>query len=107
MKADFLARSGFKEEAARVLLTAADAHPEAPFLRSSAGTSFLKAGRPEVALEAFGLPKLADAAEIEGAINHGVALLVLGRTREAVDIFQKAIESYPDRVDTLINFTVD
>src|SRR5207247_2098912 len=70
MKADFLARSGFKEEAARVLLAAADAHPEAPFLRSSAGTSFLKAGRPEVALEAFGLPKLADAAEIEGAINH-------------------------------------
>src|SRR5213594_610707 len=81
MKADFLARSGFKEEAARVLLAAADSHPEAPFLRSSAGTSFLKAGRPEVALEAFGLPKLADAAEIEGAINHGVALLVLGRTR--------------------------
>src|SRR5437867_3756702 len=47
MKADFLARSGFKEEAARVLLAAADSHPEAPFLRSSAGTSFLKAGRPE------------------------------------------------------------
>ena len=63
MKADFLARSGFKEEAARVLLTAADAHPEAPFLRSAAGTSFLKAGRPEVALEAFGLPKAVDAAE--------------------------------------------
>jgi len=106
MKADFLARSGFKEEAARVLLAAADAHPEAPFLRSSAGTSFLKAGRPEVALEAFGLPKLADAAEIEGAINHGVALLVLGRTREAVDIFQKAIEADPDRVEALNNLAV-
>src|SRR3989442_3179850 len=49
MKADFLARSGFKEEAARVLLTAADAHPEAPFFRSAAGTSFLKAGRQHAA----------------------------------------------------------
>src|SRR6266571_4172930 len=92
MKADFLARSGFKEEAARVLLVAADSHPEAPFLRSRVGTLFLKAGRPEVALDAFGLPMLADEAGIEGAINHGVALLVLGRTREAVGLFQKVLE---------------
>src|SRR5256712_2782551 len=106
MKADFLARSSFKEEAARVLLTAADAHPEAPFLRSAAGTSFLKAGRPEVALEAFGLPKAVDAAGIGGAINHGAALLVLGRTREAVEIFQKAIEADPDRAEALNNLGV-
>src|SRR2546430_2300072 len=46
------------------------------------------------------------AAEIEGAINHGVALLVLGRTREAVDIFQKAIEADPDRVEALNNLAV-
>src|SRR3989441_13332726 len=84
MKADFLARSGFKEQAARVLLAAADAHPEAPFLRSAAGTSFLKAGRPEVALGAFGLPMPADAAGIEGAVNHGARALVVGRTRGAV-----------------------
>src|SRR3989475_4738600 len=101
MKADYLARSGFKEEAARVLLTAADAHPEAPFLRSAAGTSFLKAGRPEVALEAFGLPKAADAAGVGGAVNHGAALLVLGRTREAGESFQKAIEARPGRAGGL------
>jgi len=106
MKADFLARSGFKEEAARVLLAAADSHPEAPFLRSAAGTSFLKAGRPEVALEAFGLPMPADAAGIEGAINHGAAFLVLGRTREAVDIFQKALEADPGRAEALNNLGV-
>src|SRR5256712_11610121 len=70
MKADFLARSGFKEQAARVLLAAADAHPEAPFLRSAAGTSFLKARRPEVALGAFGLPMPADAAGIERVSHH-------------------------------------
>src|SRR2546426_1364887 len=99
MKADFLARSGFKEEAARVLLAAADSHPEAPFLRSSAGTSFLKAGRPEVAPEAFGLPKLADAAENEGAVHYRGRVLVLGRTREAVDLFQKALEADPDRAE--------
>src|SRR2546422_3573503 len=101
MKADFLARSGFKEEAARVLLAAADAHPEAPFLRSSAGTSFLKAGRPEGALEAFGLPKLADAAEVEGAVKHGGALLVLGRTRGAGGLFPKAVGGGPGRVEAL------
>ena len=106
MKADFLARSGFKEQAARVLLAAADAHPEAPFLRSAAGTSFLKAGRPEVALGAFGLPMPADAAGIEGAINHGAALLVLGRTREAVDMFQEALEADPDRAEALNNLGV-
>ncbi len=101
MKADFLARSGFKEEAARVLFAAADSHPEVPFLRSAAGTSFLKAGRPEVALEAFGLPMPADEAGIEGAVNHGAALLVLGRTREAIGLFQKALEADPDRAEAL------
>src|SRR2546428_772262 len=104
--AALLTRSGFKEQAARVLLAAADAHPEAPFLRSAAGTSFLKAGRPEVALGAFGLPMPADAAGIEGAINHGAALLVLGRTREAVDLFQKALEADPDRAEALNNLGV-
>src|SRR3989442_4380106 len=43
MKADFLARSGFKEQAARVLLAAAHAHAAATFSRSAAGTPFLKA----------------------------------------------------------------
>src|SRR2546426_1353055 len=106
MKADFLARSGFKEEAARVLRTAADAHPEAPFLRSATGTSFLKAGRPEVALEAFGLPKAMDAAGVGGAVNNGAALLALGRTREAGEIFQKAIEADPDRGGAFHNLGV-
>jgi len=106
MKADFLARSGFKEEAARVLLAAADSHPEAPFLRSTAGTAFLKAGRPEVALDAFGLPVPADEGGIEGAINHGAALLVLGRTREAIGLFQKALEADPDRAEALNNLGV-
>src|SRR5256885_3294772 len=95
MKADFLTRSGFKEEAARVLLTAADAHPEAPFLRSAAGTSFLKAGRPEVALEAFGLPKAADAAGDGGGVNHVGALLVLGGTRGAGENFHEANQAEP------------
>src|SRR5256712_6497823 len=106
VKADFLARSGFKEEAARVLLVAADAHPEAQFLRSAAGTSFLKAGRPEVALEAFGLPMPADSAGVGGAINHGAALLVLGRTPEAVDMFPKALEAHPDRAEAPNNLGV-
>src|SRR2546427_10551373 len=97
MKADFLARSGFKEEAARVLLAAADVHPEAPFLRSAAGTSFLKAGRPEVALEAFGLPKAADAAGGGGGIKHGGALLRVGGSGEGGGVFQKAIEGDPGR----------
>src|SRR3989449_6505298 len=95
MKADFLARSGFKEEAARVLLTAADAHPEAPFLRSAAGASFLKAGRPEAALEAFGLPEAADAAGGGGAINHGAPLPPGGRARRGGQGCPKAIGVQP------------
>src|SRR2546428_10545535 len=103
MKADFLARSGFKEEAARVLLVAADAHPEAPFLRSAAGTSFLKAGRPEVALEAFGLPMPADSAGVGGAGNHCAAPLLLGGTPEAAVLFQKTPQAGPDRAEALNN----
>jgi tetratricopeptide (TPR) repeat protein len=106
MKADFLARSGFKEEAARTLLAAADSHPEFPFLHAAAGTAFLRAGRPEVALEAFGPTPRTQGATIEGALNHGAALLLLGRTREAIDIFQKALEHTPDRGEALNNLGV-
>ncbi len=106
MKADFLVRSGFKEEAGRVLRAAADFHPEFPFLRPAAGTAFLKAGRPEVAVDSFGPSTRADATGIEGALNRGAALLVLGRTREAIDIFQKALETDPDRAEALNNLGV-
>src|SRR2546422_9790761 len=97
MKADFLARSGFKEQAARVLLAAADAHPEAPFLRSAAGTSFLKAGRPEVALEAFGLPKAADAAGSGGASNHGAGPPARGRAAGRAQRFPRGCPGGPAR----------
>src|SRR3989441_1255540 len=106
MKADFLARSGFKEEGARVLLAAADFHPEFPFLHAGAGTAFLRAGRPEVALEAFGPTPPMEGSAIEGALNHGAALLLLGRTREAIDIFQKALENAPERGEALNNLGV-
>ena len=106
MKADFLVRSGFKEEAARILLAAADSHPEFPFLRAGAGTVFLRAGRPEVALEAFGPTPHMEASAIEGALNHGAAFLLLGRTREAIDIFQKALEKAPERGEALNNLGV-
>lgn len=106
MKADFLARSGFKEEAARVLLAAADSHPEFPFLHAGAGTAFLRAGRPEVALEAFGPTVRTDAVAIEGALNHGVAFLLLGRTREAIDIFKKTLDNAPERGEALNNLGV-
>jgi tetratricopeptide (TPR) repeat protein len=106
MKADFLARSGFKEEAARTLLAAADSHPEFPFLHAVAGTAFLRAGRPEVALEAFGPILRTDGVPIEAALNHGAALLLLGRTREAVDIFQKTLENAPERGEALNNLGV-
>jgi len=106
MKADFLARSGFKEEAARILLAAADSHPEFPFLRAGAGAAFLKAGRPEVALEAFGPTPRTDPVSVDGALNHGTALLLLGRTREAIDIFQKALEIAPERGEALNNLGV-
>src|SRR5207245_11762031 len=46
------------------------------------------------------------AAGIEGAINYGAALLVLGRTREAVDMFQKALEVDPDCAEALNNLAV-
>src|SRR5438309_1438048 len=106
MKADFLVRSGFKEEAARILLVAADSHPEFPFLHAGAGTVFLRAGRPEVALEAFGPTPHMEASAIEGALNHGAAFLLLGRTREAIDIFQKALEKAPERGEALNNLGV-
>ena len=107
MKADFLARSGFKEEAARVLLAGADSHPEFPFLSPAAGTAFLKAGRPEVALEAFGPSTTrADSGGINGALNHGTALLVLGRTREAIGIFERVLETDPNRAEALNNLGV-
>src|SRR3989442_209056 len=83
-----------------------DSHPEFPFLHAGAGTEFLRAGRPEVALEAFGPTPRVEGGAIEGALNHGAALLLLGRTREAIDIFQQALEKAPERGEALNNLGV-
>ena len=99
MKAAFLARGGFDDEAAKVLRTAADLHPELPDLVRSLGFALLKAGRYAAAAETLEEAARRDPKDADALAAQGAALLLAGRTREAIGIFEAALEIDSNRPD--------
>jgi len=106
MKAGFLARAGFADEATRVLRAAMEAHPEIPSLARTWGIALLKAGHPEDAANAFSEAVRRDARDANARINRGAALLSAGRTREAIGALREAVDLDPRRAEALNNLGV-
>ncbi|HEX9341468.1 MAG TPA: tetratricopeptide repeat protein [Thermoplasmata archaeon] len=106
MKAGFLARAGFADEASNVLRVATEAHPAVPSLARAWGIALLRAGHPEDAASAFQEAVRRDARDASAWINRGAALLLAGRTREAIGALREFLEFDPRRAEALNNLGV-
>jgi tetratricopeptide (TPR) repeat protein len=106
LKANFLARGGWTNEAATVMRDAFESHPDAREMWRGLGTLLLRAGRYEAATEAYHEALRADPADSESWINRGAALLLAGRTREAVGAFREVLEADSRQAVALNNLGV-
>ena len=101
LKANFLAHSGWTNEAATVLRDAFESHPSSQELWRGLGTLLLKGGRYEAAAEAYHEAVRVDSKDSDSWINRGAALLLAGRTHEAVGAFREALEMDPRQATAL------
>ncbi|TMA01092.1 MAG: tetratricopeptide repeat protein [Methanobacteriota archaeon] len=106
MKSTFLARSGFEEEAIKVLHTAAELHPEVPLLKRTLGIALLRSGHHAAAADALQEAALREPKGIDAQVDRGAALLLAGRTREAIGVLRETLETDPTRADALNNLGV-
>lgn len=93
LKAVFLARGGWTDEAATLLRDAFESHPGVRELWRGLGTILLKGRRFEGAAEAYREALRGDSADEVSWINRGSALLLAGRHREAIGAFREVLES--------------
>ncbi len=106
MKAGFLGRGGWTDEAAAVVRTAFVSHPRAEGLWRGLGLLLLKGGRAEAAAEALHEAVRSDPADEISWIDRGASLLIVGRQREAVGAFREVLESDPRQAVALNNLGV-
>src|SRR5256885_1105875 len=106
MKSTFLARSGFEEEAIKVLHTAAELHPEVSLLKRTLGLALLRSGHHAAAADALQEAAHRDPKDIDARVGRGAALLLAGRTREAIGVLRETLETDPTRADSLNNLGV-
>ena len=106
MKSTFLARSGFEEEAIKVLHTATELHPEVPLLKRTLGLALLRSGHHAAAADALQEAAHRDPKDIDAQVGRGAALLLAGRTREAIGVLRETLETDSTRADSLNNLGV-
>ncbi len=95
LKAVFLSRGGWTDEAATVMRDAFEAHPDLRALWRGLGLILLKGRRYEGAAEAFREALRADPKDEASWVNRGSALLLSGRHHEAIGAFREVLEEDP------------
>jgi tetratricopeptide (TPR) repeat protein len=106
LKAVFLARGGWTEEAATVMRDAFQAHPELRELWRGLGTLLLKGHRYEAAAEAYRESLRGNPGDRVSWVNRGSALLLAGRTHEAIGVLREVLEEDPHQAVALNNLGV-
>jgi tetratricopeptide (TPR) repeat protein len=92
-----------REEQLRLLEEALKFAPYDPIVAEQRGAFFLESGIPDAALEEFDRAARLTPGSAQIAANRGVALYMLGRTNEAANSFQHAIQLDPCNFDGLTN----
>lgn len=93
LKASFLARGGWTEEAAAVVRTAFESYPRSPGLWRGLGVLLLKGNRAESAAESFREAVRSNPKDEASWVNRGASLLLAGRHREAIGALREVLES--------------
>jgi tetratricopeptide (TPR) repeat protein len=106
LKASFVARGGWNEEAASLLRVAFEDHPQARELWRGLGDLLLRASKYDVAAEAFGEVVRANPSDAGSWTNRGVALLRAGQTKEAIAALREGLEVEPALPEALNNLGV-
>lgn len=106
LRAGYLARGGWADEAAAVLRAAHESHPEAREMWRGLGGLLLKSNRPEAAAEAYHEAVRADRQDVDAWVNLGTARLLSGRSRESIGAYREALELDPSRAEALNNLGV-
>lgn len=92
LKANFLARGGWSNEAAVILRDTFESHPDVRELWRGLGTLLLRGGRADAAAEAYREALRASPDDVASWINRGAALLLAGQTKEAVGVLREVLE---------------
>lgn len=95
LKASFIARGGWNEEAANILRVAFEDHPQVRELWRGLGDLLLRSGKYDVAAEAFYEVVRANPSDAGSWTNRGAALLLAGQTKGAIGAFREALELEP------------
>ncbi len=95
LKAVFLARGGWTDEAATVMRDAFEAQPDLRELWRGLGLLLLKGRRYEAAAEAYREALRANPKDEASWVNRGSALLLVGRHHEAIGTFREVLEEDP------------
>jgi len=106
LKAGFLERGGWLDEAAVVVKAAADAHPDVPELLRALGRIELRAGRHPAAIRALRAATERAEDDVDGWLNRGTAHLLAGQSREAIGAYREALEKDSSRAEGLNNLGV-
>lgn len=106
LKAVFLARGGWTDEAATVMRDAFESHPELVEMWRGLGTLLLKGHRFEPAAEAYREAVRARPDDLASWVDRGSALLLGGHFREAIGVFREVLEEDPRQAIALNNLGV-
>lgn len=101
LKAGFLAKAGWPEEAAGLLRQSFEGHPQMTELWRGLGRLLLSAGRPEVAAEAYHEVVRGDPSDAGAWADRGAALLLAGQVRGAIGALRESLELDPTRAEAL------
>ena len=106
LKAVFLARGGWTDEAATVMRDAFESHPDLRELWRGLGTLLLRARRYEPAAEAYRESLRGNPKDEASWLNRGSALLMAGHTHDAIGVLREVLEEDPRQAIALNNLGV-
>lgn len=101
LKANFLARGGWINEASTLLRDTFESHPDTTGLWKGLGDLLLRGGRFDAAAEAYREALRASPEDMESWIDRGAALLLSGQTAAAIGSFREVLERDPRQAAAL------
>jgi tetratricopeptide (TPR) repeat protein len=106
LKAGFLARGGWTDEAIAAMQAATAAHPDVPDPWRGLGVLLTKGGRAKLAIDVLRRAVRLDETDVDAWLDLGTAYALAGRPKDAIGAYREALARDPSRMDGLNNLGV-